>query len=205
MNALRTISSRVTVPSSFSARLHTALPILTVPRPPRDDGPDTDPTARPVNDGHQKAHPTTVMNQTFPATAPTSDTIVPASMYSAFRNMFDERLLVGIDTVTRDGFVLTNNVQTKGPLIVLNGEAFLWDVEQGKAGMFEGWSVDVLKVFEIIDPKPDIVIFGTGKTFTPVPPKLREYLYGLGIQVDQMDTKNASSTYNVLTEEGRRV
>lgn len=37
------------------------------------------------------------------------------------------------------------------------------------------------------------------------PPKFRQYLNNLGIQVDVLDSKNASATYNLLLEEGRRV
>ncbi|RUP45304.1 hypothetical protein BC936DRAFT_148344 [Jimgerdemannia flammicorona] len=153
MNILRAVPRRLALSDSFFPRLfHTTHRSLKNRRQLHEEGPDAE-------DGHQKSRPTAVMNQTFPEVAPTSDTIVPASMFSAFRNMFEQHPAVGIDVVTQDGFVLTDNVQTRGPLVVLNGEAFLWDVQQGKAGSadagpFEGWDVDVLKVFEVVDPKP---------------------------------------------------
>jgi NADH dehydrogenase [ubiquinone] 1 alpha subcomplex assembly factor 3 len=68
----------------------------------------------------------------------------------------------------------------------------------------------------------EILLLGTGKTLVQPPPFLREYLTTLGIQLEVLDTvtsitksvsngvdiylkRNACSTYNMLTEEGRRV
>lgn len=34
----------------------------------------------------------------------------------------------------------------------------------------------------------ELVLFGTGREFQPVPQELRHYFYKLGIQVDQMNT-----------------
>lgn len=72
--------------------------------------------------------------------------------------------------------------------------------------------------------KLEILLLGTGKRISQAPPALRAYLNQLGIQVDVMDTvcepiiiwnvfllnvlpsqRNACSTYNLLSEEGRRV
>ncbi|KAJ2965042.1 hypothetical protein NQZ79_g76 [Umbelopsis isabellina] len=157
------------------------------------------------DDVHQKPYSTPVFNQTFPPEAPTSDTIVPSSMLDAFNNMFDRGPNVGVEIITKNGFVLSNNVRVDSPLILLNGSAFMWNVPQGSKSPFENWNEDMLKIFEITAPKPELILFGTGKSFYPVPPHLRNYLHKLGIQVDQMSTKNAASTYNVLAEEGRRV
>ena len=70
----------------------------------------------------------------------------------------------------------------------------------------------------------EILVFGTGKRLVPPPPSIRQYLNKIGIQIDVMDTvrtfigrletgmsdfdefkRNACSTYNLLTEEGRRM
>ncbi|KAF8824568.1 hypothetical protein HHX47_DHR2000471 [Lentinula edodes] len=52
----------------------------------------------------------------------------------------------------------------------------------------------------------EILLLGTGKTiFQPPPPHIREHLNKTGIQLDVMDTRNACSTYNLLSEEGKRV
>ncbi|OZJ04828.1 hypothetical protein BZG36_02345 [Bifiguratus adelaidae] len=162
---------------------------------------------RPTNEVHQQPHNTPVMNQTWPKEAPTSDTIVPESLYSAFRNMFDTRPVVGVDTITQDGIVLTSGVRLRGGVILMNGEAFSWDVPSQalETERFRGWTEEMVQIFRVITPKPELVLFGTGRTFALVPPNIRSYLHKLGIQVDMMDSKNAAATFNVLAEEGRRV
>ncbi|KAI8581573.1 hypothetical protein K450DRAFT_231980 [Umbelopsis ramanniana AG] len=157
------------------------------------------------DDTHEKPYSTPVFNQTYPAEAPTSDTIVPVSMLDAFNNMFDRGPNVGVEIITKNGFVLSNNVRVDGPIILLNGTAFMWNVPAGAKSPFENWTEEMLKIFEVTAPKPELILFGTGKNFYPLPENLRTYLFKLGIQVDQMSTKNAASTYNVLAEEGRRI
>jgi NADH dehydrogenase [ubiquinone] 1 alpha subcomplex assembly factor 3 len=61
------------------------------------------------------------------------------------------------------------------------------------------------EIFEAIVPKPEILLLGTGRSVALPPPKLREYLNKIGVQLDIMDSWNACSTYNLLAEEGRRV
>ena len=68
----------------------------------------------------------------------------------------------------------------------------------------------------------EILLLGTGASMSPPPQFIRDYLRSLGIQLDFMDTvsylakqiihishdnlkRNACSTYNLLSEEGRRV
>jgi NADH dehydrogenase [ubiquinone] 1 alpha subcomplex assembly factor 3 len=140
------------------------------------------------DDVHQKPYSTPVFNQTYPPEAPTSDTIVPSSMLDAFNNMFDRGPNVGVEIISKNGFVLSNNVRVDSPLILLNGSAFMWNVPQGSKSPFENWNEDMLKIFEVTAPKPELILFGTGKSFYPVPPHLRNYLHKLGIQVDQMST-----------------
>lgn len=140
------------------------------------------------DDVHQKPYSTPVFNQTYPPEAPTSDTIVPSSMLDAFNNMFDRGPNVGVEIISKNGFVLSNNVRVDSPLILLNGSAFMWNVPQGSKSPFENWNEDMLKIFEVTAPKPELVLFGTGKSFYPIPLHLRNYLHKLGIQVDQMST-----------------
>ena len=57
----------------------------------------------------------------------------------------------------------------------------------------------------ILDLKPEIVLLGTGRTFTfPDRAKLAP-LYGAGLGVEIMDTPAACRTYNILLAEGRNV
>jgi hypothetical protein len=106
------------------------------------------------DDIHEKPYSTPVFNQTYPAEAPTSDTIVPVSMLDAFNNMFDRGPNVGVEIITKNGFVLSNNVRVDGPIILLNGTAFMWNVPAGAKSPFENWNEDMLKIFEVTAPKP---------------------------------------------------
>ncbi|KXS11366.1 hypothetical protein M427DRAFT_60778 [Gonapodya prolifera JEL478] len=72
-------------------------------------------------------------------------------------------------------------------------------------GLFDGWSTDAFKVFEVLEHTPEILVFGTGAQFVPLPTVLRRYLHSLGIQCEVQKTRTASSTYNVLLSEGRVV
>ncbi|KAF9578808.1 hypothetical protein BGW38_005222 [Lunasporangiospora selenospora] len=71
--------------------------------------------------------------------------------------------------------------------------------------MDEATAKDIFKVFEVMSPRPEILIVGTGKTFAPLSPAVRSVIRNLGIQVDMMSTANAAATYNMLAEEGREV
>ena len=66
----------------------------------------------------------------------------------------------------------------------------------------------------------EILLFGTGQTVLPAPKEIRDYISSLGIQLDVMDSvgdeptccfniadrqRNAASTYNLLSEEGRTI
>lgn len=73
------------------------------------------------------------------------------------------------------------------------------------ASPFYGWTHDVFKIFEMVENKPDIVLVGTGGTIHRFPPFLSTYLNGLGFQTEILSSKQAASTYNVLSEEGRNV
>ncbi|GBB97248.1 hypothetical protein RclHR1_02950007 [Rhizophagus clarus] len=146
---------------------------------------------------------------------PVSETIVPTPMASAFRNMFDDSAIHSsqmVSRLTNDGFITNNEIEVKGPVISLNGELIMWDVPQGlghgkggDGGVFNNWTSNFLKVFEVITPRPELLIFGTGKSLVPIPSHIKQYLNGLGIQIEVVDTRNAVATFKVLAEEGRNV
>ncbi|CAG8508146.1 749_t:CDS:2 [Ambispora leptoticha] len=154
-----------------------------------------------------------IENETYFETPPKSDTIIPTPLASAFRNMYDDsaiRATTLIKTIKKDGFVTTDNIYLRGPVLLLNGYAFLWDVPQDKernypSSPFENWTPECLKIFEVIVPKPEMIIFGTGSTLLPLPHSLRDYIRRLGMQLDMMSTNNAVANFRFLSEEGRRV
>lgn len=72
-------------------------------------------------------------------------------MLASFKNMFDRGPNVGVEIITKQGFVLSNNVQVNQPLVLLNGSAFLW---QPPKDVFQGNETEPFKIFEVASPKP---------------------------------------------------
>jgi NADH dehydrogenase [ubiquinone] 1 alpha subcomplex assembly factor 3 len=57
----------------------------------------------------------------------------------------------------------------------------------------------------MVENKPDIVLLGCGFAIHRFPPFLSRYLNDLGFQIEILSSKQAASTYNVLSEEGRNI
>lgn len=115
-----------------------------------------------------------------------------------------------VKTITSEGIQLADGLILPSACIFLDGKVFLWDVPEKQ---WEGWDKKHFEIFEIVVPKPgehlqpilvgsqlsdgycypmlstpEILLFGTGKKVSLVPPNLRQYLNQTGIQVDVMDT-----------------
>ena len=83
-----------------------------------------------------------------------------------------------VKSINQYGFKI-NDISIKGPAIVLNDELFLWDVPQfGVGGLkdveplekdswtdpaspFYGWTFKMFRIFEVVDRKPEMLVFGT--------------------------------------------
>lgn len=121
-----------------------------------------------------------------------------------------------IDACTTDGFHLNNGVKTAGNsgLLLVGGEAFTWapwrgfneektlgeflDVRRGTLNL----PVEGLGVLELVHPKPDLVIIGTGGRLWMLGKEVKEWIGAvLGCRVDVMDTANAAAAYNLLARE----
>ncbi|KAJ3777356.1 NADH dehydrogenase 1 alpha subcomplex assembly factor 3 [Lentinula raphanica] len=109
---------------------------------------------------------------------------------------------VQVASISSSGIELTDGLIIPGACIFLEGKVFLWDPPRT---FWEGWNERHFDVFELVVPKPEILLLGTGKTIFQPPQFIRDHLNKMGIQLDVMDTRNACSTYNLLSEEGRRV
>ncbi|KAK2465928.1 hypothetical protein APHAL10511_001569 [Amanita phalloides] len=109
---------------------------------------------------------------------------------------------VQVASIADDGIHLVDGLSIPGACIFLGGKVFLWDVPQT---LWDDWDARHFKLFEIGTPRPEILLLGTGKTVSQPPPTIRKHINSMGIQLDVMDTRNACSTYNLLSEEGRRV
>ncbi|KAF8883184.1 NADH dehydrogenase 1 alpha subcomplex assembly factor 3 [Gymnopilus junonius] len=131
----------------------------------------------------------------------------------SFTNLLadDNPPAVQVASISESGIQLADGLIIPGACIFLEGKVFLWDVPEINlkskvtAERWHGWDEDRFELLDVVTPRPEILLLGTGKTLIMPPPFLRPYLSKHGIQLDVMDTRNACSTYNILAEEGRRV
>ena len=98
-----------------------------------------------------------------------------------------------------EGYVEVNRARHSASLLV-SGERLVTD-----------WPVDSVNALTadhlaaIVELKPEVVLLGTGRTFTFPEPRLLAPLHAAKIGVEVMDTAAACRTYNILMGEGRDV
>lgn len=88
------------------------------------------------------------------------------------------------------------NAEYDTPVIVLPTQTFVWD---------GALTLESLAPILSAVPKPEVLLFGTGKMHVRVDAQLRMQLKQQGIGTDTMDTGAACRTFNILLGEGRRV
>lgn len=124
-----------------------------------------------------------------------------------------------VDACLDDGFALDSGLKvTEAGVLLVGGEAFKWRpwIREGEGnhsvggrgagkvknakGMFE---VDksVWGVLDLVWPKPDLLILGTGEKIVPVSPQTRRDIAALGIRIEVQDTRNAAAQFNMLATE----
>jgi len=104
-----------------------------------------------------------------------------------------------IDTYAPGRFRVSNVVH-EGAVIVFPDRTVAWGVV-GFAALTADDFAPVLSA----DPKPDVLLLGSGARMQLLPSTLRKALREQGVVVDVMDSPAACRTYNVLLAEGRRV
>ena len=62
-----------------------------------------------------------------------------------------------IDAFSRVGFTLNNGMKTLGPIAIFPDAVFQWNIKDTLSV-----NEDSFSLFELLDPKPDIVFFGYG-------------------------------------------
>ncbi|KAL0477128.1 ndufaf3 [Acrasis kona] len=87
-----------------------------------------------------------------------------------------------------------------GSLLVFPTMQFFWTVNDIKEA-----TIDSFSLLEYMNPTPQILIIGTGSTLVRLPRNVREHLLKNGINVEEMRTTAAISTFNVLSAEDRNV
>ena len=98
-----------------------------------------------------------------------------------------------------EGYVEVNRTRHTASLVV-SGERLVTDWPVTSVA---GLGADHLAA--IVELAPEVVLLGTGRTFTFPEPRLLAPLHAAKIGVEVMDTAAACRTYNILLGEGRNV
>ena len=121
-----------------------------------------------------------------------------------------------IDSCMVDGFALNSGLRVTGSgVMLIGGEAFKWRpwVKQGASGTGNAsgklknakgqFEVDsaVWGLLDVVWPKPDLLVLGTGASIMPVSPATRKHVNALGIRLEVQDTRNAAAQFNLLATE----
>ena len=103
----------------------------------------------------------------------------------------DDSIPIRVSNASKDEIVLTDGLVLPPNCLFLNGHIFTWNTPVVKAMEampngrgWESWTDDIFTIFEVVSPRPEILILGTGATVLPVPPRIRSRLNSLGIQID---------------------
>lgn len=114
---------------------------------------------------------------------------------------------VQVSSLSDNGILLADGLLIRGACIFLEGKVYLWDTPEllKTQKIWDTWAEERFQIFDVVTPRPEILLLGTGRKLIRPPPFIQAYLGRLGIQLDVMDTRNACATYNLLAEEGRRV
>ncbi len=107
---------------------------------------------------------------------------------------------VVIEGYYEDGFAVLGQ-RCAGPLAVLPDLATEW---RGVATVAD-ITYESLLLFVLAKPKVDILIIGTGKRTEFLSPALRAQMRAHGIVLECMASNKALATFNILSEEARRV
>lgn len=134
-----------------------------------------------------------------------------------------------IDACLEDGFALNSGIKINGSgVLLVAGEAFHWNPPKSSTstspppnrrikpdttsrysnakGQFEMADPAAWGVLDLVWPRPDLLVLGTGKRIVPVSLATRHAIADLGIRLEVLDTRNAAAQFNLLaTERGVQV
>ncbi|QYT02953.1 Alkaline phosphatase [Trichoderma simmonsii] len=115
-----------------------------------------------------------------------------------------------VDVCMHDGFGLNSGITIAGGdgALLVNGEAFAWRPWEvsgkmklvNEKGQFEV-PAEAFGLFDVLWPRPDLLVIGVGKTNMPLSPRTRQHLTQLGMRVEMLDTRNAAAQFNLLATE----
>jgi len=118
-----------------------------------------------------------------------------------------------IDSCLNNGFNFSSGLTVSGSVLILGGEVFRWfpTPDGASAPHFlspllnrDGqWEVDrhAFGALDLVWPKPDLLIIGTGRATEPLSPGTKKLLNDMGIRLEVVNTRNAAAQYNLLAVE----
>ncbi|KAF5013907.1 hypothetical protein FDECE_120 [Fusarium decemcellulare] len=115
-----------------------------------------------------------------------------------------------VDVCMYDGFGLNSGatISDGNGVLLIDGEVFNWRPWEvkgsmhlaNKKGQFE-IPPQAFALFDLLWPRPDLLIIGVGPSIMPLAPATRRYLSELGMRVEILDTRNAAAQFNLLATE----
>jgi len=97
-----------------------------------------------------------------------------------------------VRAITPTGIELSDGLVLRGPSILIAGRVFLWDPPLPKDtainNPWDSWTPEHFAPFDVIVPKPELLIVGTGARVWQPPPKMRAELAKKGLALDVMDS-----------------
>ncbi|KAK5108042.1 hypothetical protein LTR62_008816 [Meristemomyces frigidus] len=168
--------------------------------------PPTQTPSRPFHTSPRQAHPPAPPKNKDRGPASKEDTQTDFGAMDIMSGM--PAPSTAIDSCMHDGFALNSGLKVTGSgVLLVGGEAFKWRPWSSSGsrilnakGQFE---VDglVWGVLDLVWPKPDLLVLGTGRGIVPVSPTTRRELNELGVRIEVQDTRNAAAQFNLLATE----
>lgn len=119
-----------------------------------------------------------------------------------------------VEAVLSNGFVFKDDKVLKskspkgarqGAILMGLSEVFAWNLTPESVKGLDTGLVEIdpaaLGVFEVVYPRPELLIFGLGKKSRVLSPRTRDYLNSLGISVEISDSVNGAKNFDLLATE----
>lgn len=117
-----------------------------------------------------------------------------------FNVIEQEAGLVRVDGCDAEGFIINGDRFVFGPLVCMKEHYASWQVRD-----LAGVTCEAFSFMDLIRPKPELLLIGTGSSLQRLPPALQNSLKSQGFAFDALDTANAIATFNILNQEAREV
>ncbi|RWS29700.1 NADH dehydrogenase [ubiquinone] 1 alpha subcomplex assembly factor 3-like protein [Leptotrombidium deliense] len=108
--------------------------------------------------------------------------------------------LILIDTFSNAGFRLNNSLFVVGPIAVFPKSVLQWNVES-----METLTPEAFSLFELLEPKLDLLVIGCGDERVNLNENCVNYLRKNKIYFETLSTKDAIPVFNYLVVEGRNL